>query len=108
MSGEEVRELLISSGFILKDIAETIGISPQALDSRLRAKNVSVSTLNEISLAIDKPNFFKNIPSNETPEIGNFNSLFEIMKKQADSLERKDQQIDRLITLLENQLNKKI
>lgn len=31
---------------------------------------------------------------------------FEIMKKQADSLERKDQQIDRLITLIENSLNK--
>lgn len=106
MSGEEVRELLISSGFILRDIAETIGISPQALDSRLRAKNVSINTLNEISIAIEKPNFFKKIISNETLEIGNFDLLLDIMKKQADSLSKKDEQIDRLITLLENQLNK--
>jgi transcriptional regulator with XRE-family HTH domain len=36
----------------------------------------------------------------------NLESAFQIMKKQAESLNKKDEQIDRLISLLENQLNK--
>ena len=33
-------------------------------------------------------------------------AVLEIVKKQTESLAKKDEQIDRLITLLENQLNK--
>ncbi len=106
MSGEEVRELLISSGFILKDIAKTIGVSPQTLDGRLRAKNMSINTLTEIENAINRPNFFKNTTVIETSLNENIDLLLDIMSKQANSLIKKDEQMDRLITLLENQLNK--
>ena len=54
MSGEEVRVILLSNGFVLKDIASKLGISPQAFNSRLSAKEIKLDTLNEICKTINK------------------------------------------------------
>ena len=54
MSGEEVRKILLESGFKLKSIAETLNISPQTLDGRLRAKEMKIETLKEICVSINK------------------------------------------------------
>lgn len=54
MKGEEVRKKLLDNGFVLKQIAETLNMSPQAFNSKLNTKNVTLDTLNDIAKAINK------------------------------------------------------
>ena len=54
MRGEEVRKKLLDGGYKLKLIAESLNISPQAFNSKLNTKNVTLDTFNDISKAINK------------------------------------------------------
>lgn len=52
MTGEELRNVIFSKGVKLKDIADRIGISPQALQGRLSVKNVRSEYATEIIQAL--------------------------------------------------------
>jgi transcriptional regulator with XRE-family HTH domain len=76
MSGEEVRKILLDNGFKLKSIAETLNISPQALDGRLRAKEMKIETLKEISGAINKSlDFFLDFVNTGAKAVSNLEFL---------------------------------
>jgi len=54
MSGQEIRDLLLDNSIVLADLAKKLGTSPQALNSKLNAKNISVEFVEDISKAINK------------------------------------------------------
>lgn len=51
MEGSELKKRLKDKGISLSSLAEKLGISPQALNSRLNSKDLTLSTLNEIQNA---------------------------------------------------------
>lgn len=53
MQGEQVRKKLISSGYIMKDIAESMNETPQNFNMLLHAKDIKTGTLERICLAIN-------------------------------------------------------
>lgn len=53
MKGEQVRTRLLSSGYVLKNIAAAMNETPQNLDMLLRAKDIKTGTLERICLAIN-------------------------------------------------------
>lgn len=88
MSGNELKRKLVGNGVGLVELAGKLGLSQQAFSNRLTVKNV-------------KPEFIKQIE-----EIVGF-SLDEIpsnteTKQFLELLKKKDEQMDRLITLLEH------
>lgn len=66
MSGDDVRKVLEENAFQLNEIAEKLNISPQNLNNWLNVKDIKVSTLEKIALAINKSVyfFFENYNSN--------------------------------------------
>lgn len=54
MSGSEVKKAISESGVSLSEVARRLGISAQALNSKLHANDVKLSTLEEIAKAINK------------------------------------------------------
>lgn len=81
MTGKEVRDMLISKGFILAEVAEKLNISAQTLNSRFNAKNFKVEYLNELSnlLGIE-------FSSNES--ISELQSIIGSQQKTIESLSR--------------------
>lgn len=53
MTGEEVRNMIKSMGVKLSDISSKLGITPQTLNSRLNAKNISIEFAKELSKALN-------------------------------------------------------
>lgn len=53
MTGKEVRDTLLANGIVLSDLANTLGISAQTLNSRLNAKYFKNEYLDEISDILD-------------------------------------------------------
>lgn len=106
MKGEEVKKKLIKSGYLLKDVAAAMNETPQNLNSMLKADDIKTGVLEKIALAINKSLYFfigdgdENIGKTIVVPI----EAMDIMKKQADSLARKDDQIDDLILILKNQI----
>lgn len=49
MTGKEVREVLLNNGVVLADLASSLGITAQTLNSRLNAKYFKDDYLNDIS-----------------------------------------------------------
>lgn len=58
MDGAKVKNILLSNGFQLNEVAEIIGITPQDLQSKLRSKDLKSSFLVELSNAINKSVYF--------------------------------------------------
>ncbi len=52
MSGEELKQILLSSGIKLNDVAERLELSPQALSRRLSVKNVKIDFVEKLENAI--------------------------------------------------------
>jgi len=104
MTGQQIRNIITSNGYALTDVADKLGISAQTLNSRLNAKNFKkeyVIELEEIlGLTIDENN-----RNNDNLFISK--EAWEVIKSQSDSLKTKDAQMDRLITIIENQLQKR-
>lgn len=89
MSGNELKRKLVGNGVGLVELAGKLGLSQQAFSNRLTVKNV-------------KPEFIKQIEEivgfsiEETPHTNTETLQFiELLKK-------KDEQMDRLITILEH------
>lgn len=49
MTGKEVREVLLNNGIVLAELANTLGITAQTLNSRLNAKYFKDEYLKEMS-----------------------------------------------------------
>lgn len=114
MTGLEVKNKLKSCGIALNVVAKNMGITAQNLDEKLKVKNIKIGTIQKIAVAADKPlDFFienqvKTLSKEPIPEYGisNIEKALKIIQQQADSLAVKDEQINRLITILENNIKK--
>lgn len=106
MKGEEVKKILITNGYILKDVAAAMRETPQSLNSMLKAEDIKTGVLEKIASAINKSLYFFLDGNDEN--MGKTISVpveaMDIMKKQADSLIRRDNQIDDLISMLKDQI----
>lgn len=58
MTGEHLREKLNNQPIRLVDIAKKLKISPQSLENRLKAKDVKINFIVELSKAINKSVYF--------------------------------------------------
>lgn len=58
MTGEYVKNRLKNSDYVLDDIARTLGITPQNLQSKLRSSDIKVGVLEDIAKAINKSVYF--------------------------------------------------
>ncbi len=58
MTGEYIRTKIITSGYQQVEVAQKLGISPQSLENRLKAKDVKVSFLLEVAKAINKTIYY--------------------------------------------------
>lgn len=122
MNGKQIKEKLKKDGFILSEIAESMQETPQNLQSMLRTTDIKTGVLERIATAINKSLYYffeeENIEETTTVEeptseyLSNANKTVSIpsdawlvIKQQSASLESKDNQIDRVITLLENQIS---
>ena len=113
MSGKEVKEILKQEGVILSELARLLGYdNDQRLHSALRAKDVSSGLLEKIARATNKnvcmfyPDTAKTVANENSIAVsGNDNQISTISEKLIGLLEKKDEQIDRLLTVIEK-LNK--
>jgi transcriptional regulator with XRE-family HTH domain len=107
MKGKTVKEILKRNNIALNELAERMGVSPQNLQSMLRAADIKTGTLERIAEATNKSLYFfykqsqgitgedySAILEKEKPISTNESEFLALLKK-------KDEQIDRLLTLLE-------
>jgi len=70
MSGEEIKKKLLDAGYQLKAIATALNHTPQWLDSKLNAKNVSYDFIKLLAQTINKNiDFFISIENTSSSEI---------------------------------------
>ena len=116
MNGKQIKEKLKKDGFILSEIAESMQETPQNLQSMLRTTDIKTGVLERIATAINKSLYYffeeEKIEEPTSEYLSNANKTVSIpsdawlvIKQQSASLESKDNQIDRVITLLENQIS---
>lgn len=58
MNGKEVKNKLMDSGYILADVAKSMDITPQALNSLLQASDIKTGVLENIAASINKNIYF--------------------------------------------------
>lgn len=71
MNGDFLRKKIENTGFQLVDIAEKLNISPQDLQSKLKAKDVKVSFLQNLAQAINKNVYFFLDDDEKTKDVEN-------------------------------------
>lgn len=91
MTGEELKKLIVDKGFVLNDLAKELGITPQLLNRRLSVKAVKLDFIEKVEAAL-------NIKLMEKPQADDG-----MMSAFIRLLQKKDEQIDRLIRLLEEE-----
>jgi len=105
MTHLELKSLRLQNGLKQSDIADLLGIK-QSYVSDMENGRKPISKTTETVLMdkfqIKQSTVLEPEPVYET----SISSALRIIQQQADSLATKDEQINRLITLLENQLNK--
>lgn len=114
MSGEEVKEKLKEEGIVFSKLARLLGFeSDQRLHSALKANDVRSGLIENIARAINKnvawfyPETNKTVASeNGIAVSGNENQITVISEKFISLLEKKDEQINRLLSIIED-INKK-
>lgn len=52
MTAEQIRKVIARSGKSQREVARTLGISPQTLQTRLTAKSISADTIERIAAAL--------------------------------------------------------
>ena len=113
MSGEELKEKLKQDGVIFSELAKLLGYeSDQALHSIFKAKDVRSGTIEEIARVTNKsidwfyPETVKAFATDNAIAVsGNENQITLISEKFIGLLEKKDEQIDRLLSIIEKQNN---
>jgi len=58
MKGDTVRNILKNEGYVLDDVATSMGISPQSLNSKLKTSDIKVGVLEDMAKAINKSVYF--------------------------------------------------
>ena len=107
MKGEQVKEILKRHGIALNDLAARMGESPQNLQSMLRAADIKTGVLERIAAAINESLYFffgdeQTVTGTGNTAIqGNGNHVNSETTQFLALLRKKDEQIDRLLTLLE-------
>lgn len=100
MEGCRLKEILLENGFKLSDVALGLNMSQQALSNRLNVKNLKIDFVKKVEALTGLNIMNENKKTSTTSEVESFLNL----------LKKKDEQMDRLITLLEQaygQENKK-
>lgn len=93
MTGNDLRKKLLAEGVILTDVAKKLGMSQQAFSSRLNVKNLKVDFIQQVEEAVG----FSVIEASQSANPSSIDKMIELLQK-------KDEQMDRLITLLEQQM----
>lgn len=118
MSGNELKNILTSQGYNISEIAMLLGYgSPQRLHSALAAADVKSGLIEDIARVLKKHvwEFYQDTPIEPIEAValessiavaGNSNHVSNISEKFIALLSKKDEQIDRLLQIIE-QLNKK-
>lgn len=109
MSGEEVKEKLRQEGIVFSELARLLGYdSDQRLHSALKANDVRSGLIEDIARAINKsvswfyPETTKTVAmDNGIAVSGNENQITVISEKFISLLEKKDEQINRLLDIIE-------
>lgn len=109
MSGKELKEILREEGINLAELAKKLGFdNDQRLHSALKAEDVKSGLLESIARATNKSvGFFYRdynnaiASDNSVAVSGTGNSVNSISERFIALLEKKDEQMDRLIGLLE-------
>ena len=88
MKGLELKDALAQKGVVFSDLAGKLGLTPQGLMHKFSVKNVKPEFIKQVEEALGfKVEPIPSVPS-ETQQL-------------IDLLKKKDEQIDRLISLLE-------
>lgn len=90
MTGKEVREALLANGIILADLASSLGISAQTLNSRLNAKYFKSEYMDEIADILDI--------TFDTKVDKDVNSLLKLVESQQRTIENLSETIKFLST----------
>lgn len=114
MSGKELKDILGQDGINLSELARLLGFaSDQRLHSALKAEDVKSGLIEQIAKATNKSIgfFYKDrmgavAAENGLAVSGDGNSITTISERFISLLEKKDQQMDRLLAMLENQQTK--
>lgn len=121
MKGQYVKEKLLKNGYKLKEVADSMGIIPQNLQSLLSAEDVKSGVLESIADSINKPVYFFyednannaisdnngiSIAGNTSGSGDEVKNLIEVIKTQSVQLSKSQEQIDRLLSIIENSTKK--
>lgn len=94
MTGNELRNVLKGQGVVLNELADKLGMSNQALAARLNVKKLKLDFIQQVENAVGFSVMESTTPS--TPSA--VDALIGLLQKR-------DEQMDRLISLLEKQIN---
>lgn len=109
MSGKELKEILAAEGINLSELARLLGFAnDQRLHSALKAEDVKSGLIESIARVTNKSIgfFYKDslgalAMDNGVAVSGDENSITTISERFISLLEKKDEQMDRLLSLLE-------
>lgn len=115
MSGKELKEILNKEGINLSELAKMLGFAnDQRLHSALKAEDVKSGLIEAISRATNKSIgfFYKrelgNLATDNSITVsGDGNSVTALSERFISLLEKKDEQMDRMLTILEKSQNSK-
>lgn len=109
MEGKKIKEILKKEGITLSELARALGFdNDQRLHSALKSDDVKSGLLEDIARATNKSvGFFYGMPTyiNDHGILASDNATYndtEISIHFIGLLEKKDEQIDRLLTIIEN------
>lgn len=112
MSGNELKDILVAHGYNISEIATLLGYaSSQRLHSALGASDVKTGLIEDIA-RVTKRNIWDFYPESMRPVgafadgssiavAGNSNNVNKTSEKLIALLEKKDEQIDRLLLIIE-------
>jgi phage repressor protein C with HTH and peptisase S24 domain len=84
MTGTFVKEKINEAGFSLADVANKLEVSPQTLQSRLKADDIKVDSLRSIAKAINKSLYYF-LNDDELPAYQQAKTFSDVAEKKIDS-----------------------
>ena len=91
MSGHELRNKLLGKGIVFSELADALGISQQALSNRLNVKKLKLDFIQDVERIVGFQ-IIEDNPASQFPS--SVDALIGLLQKR-------DEQMDRLIALLE-------
>ena len=111
MKGQKIKEILRSEGIAISEVARMLGYDgDQRLHSALKSEDVKSGLIEEIARVTNKSVCFfyeedgSAVASDHSIAVsGDYNQINAISEKFIALLEKKDEQIDRLLTIIEKE-----